>query len=65
MLYSHPSQDPFIRELVREERAKQREEIKKQQAAEKHAAARAARREKYKQTKDDSFFVFAWKELMR
>jgi hypothetical protein len=65
MPYSHPSQDPAIRELVKEERAKQREELKRQQQAGKRATAKARRRAKHKQTPEDSWPTFIWKEFMR
>jgi hypothetical protein len=65
MPYSHPSQDPAIREIVREERARQREELKRQKQAEKRANAKTARRNKYKQTPEDSWPTFIWKEFMR
>lgn len=65
MAYSHPSQDPAIREIVREERSRQREELKRQERAEKRERAKASRRAKYKQSPDDPILVWAWKELMR
>jgi hypothetical protein len=65
MPYSHPSQDPAIREIVREQREAQREEIRRAKAAEKRTAKKAARRERYKQSPDDPILVWAWKEIMR
>lgn len=65
MGYSHPSQDPAIQQLVREQRAAQREELKRQQKEEKRQSAKANRRAKYKQSPDDPILVWAWKEIMR
>jgi hypothetical protein len=61
----HPSERRDIQEIVRSARAEQHEFIRQQEAAERRREKKAARRTKYKQTKDDSFLVFAWKELMR
>lgn len=65
MPYSHPSQDPAIQQAVREARAAQKEEIARQNKAEKRERAKAARRNKYKQSPDDPILVWAWKEIMR
>jgi hypothetical protein len=65
MPYSHPSQDPAIQEIVREERQRQREELQRQRAEDKRREKKAARRNKYKQSPDDPFLVWAWKEIMR
>jgi hypothetical protein len=54
-----------IREIVREERARQREEQQRQAQAEKRQNAKAVRRNKYKQSPDDPILVWAWKEIMR
>jgi hypothetical protein len=65
MPYSHPSQDPAIQQAVREARAAQAEEIKRQNKEEKRRTAKANRRAKYKQSPDDPILVWAWKEIMR
>jgi hypothetical protein len=65
MPYSHPSQDPAIQQIVREQRAAQREELRQQKAAEKRAAKKTARRERYKQSPDDPILVWAIKEILR
>jgi hypothetical protein len=61
----HPSERADVREIVRSARAEQREFIRQQEEADRRREKKAARRAKYKQNKDDSFLVFAWKELMR